>query len=77
MSGGQTRLGSAVESCLNVASGFVLSMVMWQWVVAPLYGYEVTLSTNLGITTIFTGVSLIRGYLWRRLFERRNRSERV
>ena len=55
---------------MNVASGFILSLVLWQFVVAPAFGYEVTLVTNLQLTTIFTVVSVLRGYVWRRVFER-------
>jgi low affinity Fe/Cu permease len=64
---GQTKLVSLIEQLLNVASGFVLSVLVWQ-VVGPLFGYEVTLTANLGITSIFTAVSVVRGYIWRRFF---------
>ena len=69
----QSRLESAVEAVLNVGSGFVVAMVLWQFVAAPLWGYEVTLLDNLGLTTIFTIVSVTRTYVWRRFFERRIR----
>lgn len=69
----QSRLGSAVEAVLNVGSGFIVAMLVWQLAVAPLWGYEVTLLDNLGLTTIFTVVSMLRTYLWRRLFEGRLR----
>lgn len=69
----QSRLESAIEATLNVGSGFIIAMLLWQLVVAPLWGYEVTLLDNLGLTAIFTGVSLIRGYIWRRFFEWRIR----
>jgi NhaP-type Na+/H+ or K+/H+ antiporter len=64
----QTRLGSLTESVLNVASGFVLAFVVWQFIAAPLFGYEVTLLDNLGLTSIFTVFSVARSYLWRRFF---------
>jgi low affinity Fe/Cu permease len=64
---GQTKLVSLIEQLLNVASGFVLSVLVWQ-MVGPLFGYEVTIASNLGITSIFTVVSVIRGYIWRRFF---------
>lgn len=63
----QTRLGSFVEQVLNIGSGFVLSLIVWQ-TIGPWFGYEVTLDKNLGITTIFTVVSIVRGYCWRRYF---------
>ena len=67
---GQTRLISLIESVVNVGSGFLLSLVLWQFVFAPWFGYEVTLQTNLQLTGIFTFVSVARGYLWRRFFAR-------
>ena len=69
----QSKLESAVEAVLNVGSGFVVAMLLWQFVAAPLWGYEVTLLDNLGLTTIFTVVSVTRTYVWRRFFERRIR----
>ena len=66
----QTRLTSLVESCCNVGSGFVVSLLVWQFAVAPLFGYAVTFSTNIALTGIFTVVSVVRGYLWRRFFAR-------
>ena len=68
----QTKLGSAMESLLNIGSGFLLSMAIWQLIANPLYGYDVTLIENLGLTTIFTVVSLFRSYLWRRFFNNRS-----
>ena len=65
----QTRLVSAIESVCNVGSGFLLSMFLWQFVVAPAFGYAVTLKTNVALTSIFTVTSVARGYLWRRFFE--------
>lgn len=67
----QSRKESAVEAVLNVGSGFILAMLAWQLVVAPLWGYEVTLLDNVGLTAIFTVISVVRGYLWRRYFEGR------
>jgi hypothetical protein len=64
----QTKLESAIEQVINVGSGFLLSLFLWQCVIAPLYGIPVTLASNLGITTLFTVVSVARGYVWRRFF---------
>lgn len=64
----QTRLVSLIESLVNVTSGFIISLVLWQFVLAPYFGYEVTLKTNLQLTSAFTIISVARGYLWRRFF---------
>jgi hypothetical protein len=66
----QSKLVSAVEVTLNVGSGFVTAFLVWQLIANPLFGYEVTYAQNFVLTSIFTGVSLVRGYLWRRFFAR-------
>jgi hypothetical protein len=63
----QSRKASFTEACLNTASGFVVSLILWHFVAAA-YGIPMPLSTNLEITGIFTVVSVLRSYLWRRLF---------
>ena len=64
----QTRKGSLLETTLNIGSGFIVAMLVWQLIVAPLFGYEVTLYDNFWLTMIFTVVSVVRSYFWRRLF---------
>lgn len=63
----QSRRASFVEASLNTASGFVVSLILWHWV-CQWYGIPMPIETNLEITGIFTVVSVIRSYLWRRLF---------
>jgi len=58
---------SLVEQVFNVGSGVVLSLIVGQ-IVYPLFGYPVSLMDNLGLTAIFTVVSVLRGYVWRRVF---------
>ena len=66
----QSKLSSLMESLLNVGSGFFVSLLLWSFVIVPLYGIEVTVIQNLEITAIFTVISVIRGYIWRRVFNR-------
>jgi hypothetical protein len=65
---GQTKLESALEAASSTAFGFVVSFVVWQGIAAPLFGYHVTLVDNFWLTSIFTIVSLARGYVFRRFF---------
>lgn len=65
----QTRLGSLIEAVINVAIGFVVSVVITA-IVMPAYGHHVTFSENLQITAIFTVASIARSYLVRRFFAR-------
>ena len=64
---GQSRLGSAVESVCNTSSGFLVAMFV-SIVVYPIYGWKPTIETMFQLTIIFTTTSVIRSYLWRRLF---------
>lgn len=64
----QSRGASLLEACLNTATGFVVSMLVWQFLVAPLFDLPVSWAMNLGITAIFTVTSILRSYLWRRTF---------
>lgn len=65
----QSRLGSLIEAIINVAIGFVVSVILTA-VVMPAYGHHVTLGENVQITAIFTVASIARSYLVRRLFAR-------
>jgi membrane protease YdiL (CAAX protease family) len=65
----QTRKQSAIETVAGVAIGFVVSLVA-SVLVFPLFGHAFTLGQNVGITIIFTVLSVARGYVVRRLFNR-------
>ena len=67
----QTRVESLVESLLNIASGFILSLLIWTFVVVPLYNLDVNMFQNLTITSIFTISAIVGSYLWRRYFNLR------
>ena len=66
----QSRLTSAVEAVLNVGSGYVLALGT-QLIVFPLFDIDVDFGEQLGIAAIFTSISVVRTYLWRRLFNAR------
>jgi len=65
----QSRTMSLVEAATNVVVGYVLA-VATQIVVFPWFGIETGLAEHLTIGLAFVGVSLVRGYLLRRLFDR-------
>jgi hypothetical protein len=67
----QTRLESFVESCLNTATGFLVSLTFWTFVVVPVWHLPVTMHQNLVITFWFTVLSVARSYVWRRFFNAR------
>jgi len=64
----QSKKGSLLEAILNIGSGFILSMITWQVVANPMFGYDVSLLDNVALTSIFTSISLVRSYVWRRIF---------
>lgn len=65
----QTRLGSLIEAWTNTALGFLVNLAA-SFVVYPLFGVSFSLVQNLGIVTIFTVISVLRGYCVRRWFNR-------
>lgn len=62
----QTKTESLIEAALNIGSGFVLSIIVWQ-ILAGYYGIPMPISRNVEITSVFTVVSLTRSYVWRRI----------
>lgn len=64
----QTRLMSFVESVANVIVGFGVA-VATQILIFPIFGLHTTLVQNLQMGLIFTGVSILRSFILRRLFE--------
>ena len=65
----QSRRLSLIEAVTNVAVGYVLAVIT-QILVFPWFGIHPSLGENLAIGSIFTGISLLRSYALRRLFER-------
>ena len=66
----QSRLGSAVEAVVGTLLGFGVSTAA-NMLVLPWFGYTPGLVEATKIGVIFTGISLVRGYLVRRLFNKR------
>ena len=64
---GQTKAQSAAEAVFNIAIGWLVSLGVTA-VVLPMFGHDVTLGQNIGMTSIFTAVSLVRSYAVRRYF---------
>ena len=63
----QSRWGSLLESCFNVAIGFIVALAAWRWLVRPLFDIPTSgWDQDLGVTAFFTGISIIRSYCVRR-----------
>jgi hypothetical protein len=65
----QSRRLSLIEAATNVVLGYALAVIT-QIVAFPWLGLQVSFSDNLAIGAVFVGVSLIRSYTLRRLFDR-------
>lgn len=65
----QSRRMSLIEAVINVVVGYSLAVGM-QIAVFPVFDIHIALRDQLSIGFAFTGISLVRGYLLRRLFER-------
>lgn len=63
----QPRAHSAIEAVANVLIGYGVAVVA-QLLIFPLFGIHVAMSANLMIGVVFTGVSLCRSYILRRVF---------
>ena len=63
----QTKKMSLIETLSSVAIGYVISLAL-QMIIFPIFGINVSLTDNLIIGLFFTAISIIRGYLVRRLF---------
>lgn len=66
----QTRLGSFIEACINVAIGFAINF-MANLVILPLIGFHISLGQNLFIGVLYTVISVARSYVVRRWFNAR------
>lgn len=66
---GQKKSHSAAEALFNTLIGFGISMTANLFVL-PIFGYKVGISQAFWIGVIFTGISIVRSYILRRLFNR-------
>ena len=64
----QSRLMSLIEAITNVIVGYGVAVVT-QILIFPIFGLHTTLAQNFQMGLLFTGVSIIRSFLLRRLFE--------
>jgi|HubBroStandDraft_5_1064220.scaffolds.fasta_scaffold793064_2 membrane associated rhomboid family serine protease len=63
----QTRLQSWVEVVCSTALAYTISVFAGQ-VIYPLFGMQVSVGANIGLTGVFTAISILRSYITRRFF---------
>src|SRR5271155_2776291 len=64
----QTKRQSAIEVITGTTVGLIVSWVIGQYWIYPEFGWHPSMTQNFLMTSSFTVVSIIRSYLWRRLF---------
>jgi len=68
----QTKLGSFLEACTNVAIGYSVAVTA-NYFILPYYPPPITVTSAAIIGLWFTLIALARSYLIRRWYERRLR----
>ncbi len=63
----QTKKQSLIESITNTLVGFCISLGA-SFIIFPMVGIESTGSKNIIIVLFFTVISIVRGYVIRRVF---------
>lgn len=66
----QSNLMSAIETTANIGSGVLISWGLTFYVL-PLWGYAYSAAQALEITALYTAVSWVRSYAWRRWFSQK------
>ncbi len=67
----QSKTHSLIESCSNVAVGYLVAVAS-QLAIFPMFDINISVTDNLAIGAWFTVISIIRSYAIRRWFTRRN-----
>jgi hypothetical protein len=64
----QSRSTSFLKSCVSTVVGFGVAFAA-NMIILPLFGLPISHSANLVLTSIYTAISIARGYALERLFE--------
>lgn len=64
----QSKTDSAIETVVNVAIGYLISLAVWAWIIGPLFGIHTNGATDTAIVSLFTFTSLARQFALRRIF---------
>ncbi len=65
----QSKVETLVETTLNIGTGFIISWMVWMYLVPVFWPMHVSSAmVGFGLTSLFTVTSFIRSYFWRRFF---------
>lgn len=78
----QTKWMTALEAVMNVGSGMLIAFGISQlaahqqefiqaWIWSGFH-WNISPSSNMAMTVVLTVVSVIRGYCWRRIFDKKH-----
>lgn len=67
MTAGQSRSASFFETLTSTVLGFILSVAV-QRALFPAMGHDFAFAENMVVASVFTAVSILRGYAVRRVF---------
>ena len=65
----QKKLHSFVESWANIFIGYTINLLA-NFIIFPLWGWQISLKQNIEIGVIYTVISLARSYCLRRIFNK-------
>ncbi|WP_208451197.1 DUF7220 family protein [Burkholderia anthina] len=65
----QTKRGSFIEAMTNTAIGYGINYTA-NLVIFPFFGMHISPKANILLGLIYTGISIVRGYVLRRCFNR-------
>lgn len=68
----QTKKQSVIESVVNILIGYFTALFS-QFLIFPIFDINIPIQDNLLIGLYFTIISLIRSYIVRRYFNRKNK----
>lgn len=68
--GQQTRMWSLCEAVVNIGTGMVVGFSATQFIAVPFLGVEITPWQNVELTILITILSVLRSYVYRRIFNR-------
>lgn len=72
----QSKKQSLIETITSVFVGWLIGVIL-NLTVLPLFDYNITVTDSLWVSLIFTIVSVIRGYLIRRTFNRMEKRHEI
>ncbi|MBP0714847.1 hypothetical protein ABXK61_16195 [Burkholderia sola] len=65
----QTKRGSFIEALTNTAIGYLINYTA-NLLIFPLFGMHISATANILLGLIYTAISIVRGYVLRRFFNR-------